>query len=487
MNWEDDKLNRKVDADYLRQYVLRKYKASKHNSLSINLNAEWGQGKTYFLKNLERDLSESGHPVVYYDAWQNDFSNEALVSFISEISDMLSETIGVDPAAKNKVDLFKEKGKKLLKSALPIILSAVAKHLFKTDDINNLIADDGDAKSKGESNLDLSDTVSALANAASTSLLEQHKETQKSIKEFSSALSDLVSVLAEKKGKLKDKELPIFVLVDELDRCRPTFAIELLESIKHLFGVQGIVFITATNTKELQASIKAVYGSEFSAKAYLKRFFELEYSFKKPSLKEFCRLVISDIEFDSRVHSYALDGNDDFESALELFCAYCEYFKVPLRDIEQLGISLEACVYTTKDSIELPLLLFLLILKQLNYDKEFYKLRENGRYQILDSFFDESTFEANVSLKTYSDSRDGFRVIETEISIKDVLNIYFSNVGQTMERLSYDSEIREIVHKITNNLRKTLSGPQPFGQRKQVSYQKYFEMAQHAGQFSDIG
>lgn len=347
MSWEDDKLNRKEEADYLVSYIKRKYEANAGTSLSINLNAYWGQGKTYFLMNLKEDLAEDGHPVVYYDAWQNDYSNEALISFISEISEMLSDTLGVNQKVKSKIERFKESGKKLIKSSVPVILSAIVKHLLKTD-IESLLSEDGDSeaekKSKDDIEKDIADTVSKLTSSAATSLLADHKATQSSIKDFRDALKDIVSELAKKEGKLKDKNLPIFVLVDELDRCRPTFAIELLEAIKHLFGVHGIVFITATNTKELQASIKAVYGGEFSANIYLRRFFDLEYTFSKPDVKDFSSLLLDDIKFSEKIISY-IEADKKKVSVVELFSIFCTFFKLSLRDMEQLKVSLEACVF----------------------------------------------------------------------------------------------------------------------------------------------
>lgn len=66
---------------------------------------------------------------------------------------------------------------------------------------------------------------------------------------------------------------PIFIFIDELDRCRPDYAISLLEIVKHIFDIKNFVFIIATNTDQLQHSIKNVYGNDFSANDYLGRFF----------------------------------------------------------------------------------------------------------------------------------------------------------------------------------------------------------------------
>ena len=76
----------------------------------------------------------------------------------------------------------------------------------------------------------------------------------------------MITVLEDQAGV----QLPLFVFVDELDRCRPDYAIELLEGIKHLFGVPGVYFVVATNTVQLGESVKAVYGSGFDGVRYLK-------------------------------------------------------------------------------------------------------------------------------------------------------------------------------------------------------------------------
>ncbi|WP_417446775.1 KAP family P-loop NTPase fold protein [Kangiella sp.] len=489
MNWEDDKLDRKAEAEYLVKYINRKYEASDATSLSINLNAEWGQGKTFFLRNLRRDLSEQGYPTVYYDAWRNDFSNEALVSFISEISDELAKALDANPKIKEKIHTFKEKGKQIIKSSVPILLSALVKHLLRTDDLSGLIPEDEDKpdSNQSDSTSDFSDTVSKLTTSAATSMLEQHKESQKSIGEFTEALKELVKELGKGDGKLKDKKLPIYILVDELDRCRPTFAIELLEAIKHLFGVHGVVFLVATNTSELQASVKAVYGGEFSAKAYLRRFFDIEYSFRKPSRKEFCRQVISDIEFGDNVNSYEPNGQDDFESILDMFWRFCDYFNLGLRDIEQLSISLEACIYTAEDKVELPLLLFLLILKQQEFGDYYERFKQQGGKLVLENFFKENSFNNTIFLQTKERYHKAHTYHNSKIAIKDVLSVYFHNLGRANgDNFFFSSSSFSIQERIVENLRSELMRSNSKDRNKRLIFYKYFEMVQHAGQFSEI-
>lgn len=59
--------------------------------------------------------------------------------------------------------------------------------------------------------------------------------------------------------------------VDELDRCRPEYALSLLEVIRHLFDVPGVVVLLAINRSELSHSVKSIFGGDFSADRYLRR------------------------------------------------------------------------------------------------------------------------------------------------------------------------------------------------------------------------
>jgi hypothetical protein len=69
--------------------------------------------------------------------------------------------------------------------------------------------------------------------------------------------------------------------VDELDRCRPDYALSVLEIIKHLFAVDRVHFVLGVNSKALENSVKARYGAEIDAKNYLKKFINLKFSLPK--------------------------------------------------------------------------------------------------------------------------------------------------------------------------------------------------------------
>ena len=131
--------------------------------------------------------------------------------------------------------------------------------------------------------------------------------------------------------------LPMFVFIDELDRCRPSFAIELLEGVKHLFGIQGVCFVVSTNMAQLSESIKAVYGSGFDGYGYLKRFFDVEYSLPLVSGRSFMTLLLAE-HSELKVENLALglphngfDGTNDPMDACYVLTWVAEVFVLDLR------------------------------------------------------------------------------------------------------------------------------------------------------------
>ena len=92
--------------------------------------------------------------------------------------------------------------------------------------------------------------------------LKERKEIQQRIKEY---ISKLLPTGYDR----------LLIIVDELDRCNPSFAIKLLERIKHYFDNDRVTFLFSVNLAELQISIRKYYGEEFNASRYLERFFDI--------------------------------------------------------------------------------------------------------------------------------------------------------------------------------------------------------------------
>lgn len=242
------------------------------SNFSIAIDNDWGTGKTFFVKqvkiildaynehsydyelsNLERiknviDIKNIDlHLAVYYNAWENDNQKSPLLSLIYEI-------IKVAKIDTNKTDISINK-EKIIKDGL----SAIVKHFSGID-------------------------IKELLKCVETEAKDIFKEIkgQKSIKE---QVDNILNNLLLEHGER------LVIFIDELDRCRPTFAVELLEQIKHYFDNDKITFVFSTNIKQLQYTIKKYYGEAFEAKRYLDKFFDLTISLNEINVIEYFNFV----------------------------------------------------------------------------------------------------------------------------------------------------------------------------------------------------
>ncbi|WP_279502147.1 KAP family P-loop NTPase fold protein [Aeromonas veronii] len=239
-----DRLDRARYAEFLTNYLAAE---GKQRNYVLNLNAEWGAGKTWFIKRWYMEL-KAHYPTVYIDAWQQDFSDDPLLTVISSIIDQLKMIAGKEnpiPEGMRQrlLGLFKVGGKLALKAA-------IKKAGLEEDDFS-LEGDD--------------------ANQLVDALCSNQKERYESIQYLKQEIRQWVEgAVALGNGEL---DYPAFILIDELDRCRPSYAVEMLETIKHIFDIPRVVFVLATDTEQLQHAVKVIYGSEFDAYTYLSRFF----------------------------------------------------------------------------------------------------------------------------------------------------------------------------------------------------------------------
>ena len=243
----------------------------------LNLNAEWGTGKTTFLQCWYNDL-KADHPVIYFDAWKHDFTHDAMTALLDCFHAQLANTITEN---KELLENFFNKGSHFIKKAIPSIIVGYLKHKTGTEDeswissINEAFGIDVAEKEAGD----------AIKEVLS-SVLEQRNKVQ-GIDEFKKALSKIAEAYIDVKNG--DIQYPVYVFIDELDRCRPTYAIEVIESVKHFFNIPNFVFVIATDSKQLQHSIKAVYGTGFDSHLYLSRFFDQSVRLPKPELELFIK------------------------------------------------------------------------------------------------------------------------------------------------------------------------------------------------------
>ena len=295
-------------------YSFLKLITSQQGSWSMALNGAWGTGKTFFIKqtqyildslNLEngtnkekilsildcseediKDILQKNFRTVYYDAWVHDDEEDPIKSLLSCIP-RTKWSKKVIPAVITTLDV----GADLLNAIGPVNLKSLT--------------------SKLKDNYD--------EYSQSLEVLKQ---------EFNKALEKLVP----SNGQL-------IIFIDELDRCRPTYAIKLLERIKHYFNNPNITFIFSVDLQNLQNTVKHYYGSEFNGYHYLDRFFDLVINLPEPNLEKYLDNTknILDIDglFDKRKDSY-----------YHLFCIeLIKHYSFSLRQVTHFYLKLNSAAY----------------------------------------------------------------------------------------------------------------------------------------------
>lgn len=218
------------------------------------IDGEWGTGKTEFslkLKNLISTQSSETN-VIYIDAFKGDHSDSPLLLIISAIVKAL-------PEGPKRIEFLK-----YAIPALRLTLKTTGKaglSWLLRQDIDQIGDDFKDAiRTIGDSSID--NTVG--------SLLKDYIEEEKNIESLKKILGQI------------SKDNKTVIIIDELDRCKPSFSTSMLETIKHVFDINNVFFILVTNMNQLKASINHIYGSNIDAKKYLDKF--IKYKVSLPSV-----------------------------------------------------------------------------------------------------------------------------------------------------------------------------------------------------------
>lgn len=239
------------------------------DGLVITIDSAWGGGKTSLVKLWEHLLDQDQQFIpIYYDAFKNDFTGDAFLSIAVLIHEAFKERLNASAANRygNKAQLKNLKSKSievtknLARMGVGVAVSSLTGGLV---DSKKLV----DAVGKGVADIAF-DTLELNTDAK----FEAHSKSMKLVEEFQSALKDLVQMEATQERPNK-----VVFFIDELDRCRPDFAVQVIEKVKHLFNVDHVHFVLAVNRSQLLATISSAYGvDKEDATTYLQKFVHIE-------------------------------------------------------------------------------------------------------------------------------------------------------------------------------------------------------------------
>jgi hypothetical protein len=232
-------------------------------NIVLCIDAPWGEGKTTFARMWIADLLKRGVHCIYFDAYKHDYSDDPFVSFCTEIISLAETAFADSDAIQALKEDFKTKAKriggKLLCTGTRIGVKTLTLGLIKDSDLDTI----------DSIRSDVADSSSAAVSAFVGKAFDDYVSSKDSLSEFRDRLSALAAAVRAA------QEFPLLIVVDELDRCRPDFALSLIERIKHLFSTRDLSFFLLVNTAQLQNYVKTVYGAEVDARNYLHKFFTI--------------------------------------------------------------------------------------------------------------------------------------------------------------------------------------------------------------------
>ncbi len=338
--WEGDQLGRKPYAQNIREML-----ADETEPIVVAVNGKWGCGKTFFLERFAREYEKDGKGgvCIYLNAWECDYLSNPLLFLLSGIQEAVSDPSKGALSDPQLLEQFIGLLGKIVKNMLSKIPFGIGEGIRETIETTPL------------------------------SLYSQQTELNKQLKQL---LSPLAEEIKSKTGK------PLIICVDELDRCRPTYAIEMLERIKHFFDIPGIVFMLGLDREQLCASIASVYG-DIDTENYLHRFFDIEFVLPPPDREAFIAMQFE--KYGLAAHWKELDRGSNMNLSTQegVFCQQSFLFlaaihQLELREIQTALKWLAILVRTQKPrSYSFPFLAIILIVLKLR-NRELYGQYLNG-------------------------------------------------------------------------------------------------------------
>ncbi|QKX01543.1 NTPase [Wolbachia endosymbiont of Cruorifilaria tuberocauda] len=387
--WENDLLNYREFSSKFNTII----KTINQSFTIISLEGYSGWGKTFFLKEWVKELKQQDEIAAYYSAWDINALDQPLSSFLNFLFEDLFASYEVKRSVIQRLKNINQElfslntlGKLINKSPLAMLSILL------------------DATKEADKN-DIGTVLREL------SILQKSKENTK---DFKTQLMKVVSRI--KKGK------SIYIMVDDLDICRPKFIVDFLESIKYLLNIEGLIFIISVSRdrSNVYRAIKAVLGQNFD----LSSFADLSFHLSKQPIKKFTQELFKSIKLSKKLKQLVINS----------FVFYAESLSLSLGMIEHCVKKMELCLlnYTKKELLAPNLLSFLLILQSVDcstyeeldfsYQKASEKIRNEYKPIFLSRMNGKEEWEKlEIFLEAASFAEEGSKASKAVRQIRDIL------------------------------------------------------------------
>lgn len=324
----EDSLNRKNEIE-----LFKKILQNAVGPYVISIDAPWGTGKTYFTKCIKNEI-EDEIKSIYINAWESDYNVDPLITIISELKKIIPPS---------DFDSLKDKYISVSKLVLPTAIKLATSAIIDFDKIT--------------------DSISEIGEKVVLKKIEDYESEKESIEHLKSKLKAIAENINLKK---------IVVFIDELDRCRPNYAIEFLERVKHFFDLEGYIFVLSIDEAQLLESIKVLYGLNFEAEKYLRRFIDYKYILKSKIQKKYVENTVRRIGLDEIMRKH-LNLEDYIQHFINIITYLSQINKLTARDINQIVSQINLTFITLNKGTKIQLCDLLITLVFLKYkNKKLY-------------------------------------------------------------------------------------------------------------------
>ena len=323
--------------EFIRQPIAEKIIKLLDSEINVSpmiIDGKWGTGKTEFcfkLKNLIEADNPNDYKIGYVNAFQADHANEPLLTLIAEVAGFYSED--------------DEKRKSFIKKAIPYLrlVSGIGIKAIASLAFGKYAADIPDDFKEGMEAIE--EGSDSFIDQSLESMIKDQVEAEKNLSTLKEALKEIAAIN------------PVILLIDELDRCRPDFAVAMLETIKHVFDVENVQILLVTNAEQLKATIKHSYGNDTNSHDYLYKFFKYQINLPTTSKDENNQSVDNNVTYFRKVVQDSIVIPQNFKDN-ELIYDISKSVKIDnlsLRKIEQVVRCIETLIiFEDKDRTNKP-------------------------------------------------------------------------------------------------------------------------------------
>jgi predicted KAP-like P-loop ATPase len=315
----------------------RLYEATKDKKLDdddfkniISLNGGYGTGKTWFLKEFKNHIIKNDNPyIVMLNIWKDDFADDPLIPILHEIAkhkafkevkDKISILLSLFKGAGCLAKIGAKWAKFDIEAYIDDFIDFIDFLEREEIDISGL----EDLSEKSAELLEIKNKVKGFFSQIKTIQHSVNQNLKQIDPEFFIKKKSLELIKKQLHATIKWKRKPFYILVDELDRCRPDYAVSTLERIKHIFNVPGLIFILGVDRKQLEHSVRHAFGQEWDFDNYYLRFAPLEISLENV-LNQLCPKQL----LDNDTYNKLEENLKDLEKVIkEIFTILCDKYAI---------------------------------------------------------------------------------------------------------------------------------------------------------------